>query len=172
MNKISLVAMLFSGLIFAAACGKKNRIPKDLCPVTESIFPQDDTAVIVLPNAFSPNGDGKNDVWRPAFHPAYLSSIEFTVMDLSGRVLYQGNGIHDAWTGSDLLWNGIQKFKVTVKAVSTKGNVMEGCSDIYAYFCTPADPPISNSELLFGDQIDHSRPGVFLPTNEQFKNCR
>jgi gliding motility-associated-like protein len=49
-----------------------------------------------LPNTFTPNDDGLNDVF--AF-PKYLSILEFKVFDRFGKVLYEKMGDDPKWDG-------------------------------------------------------------------------
>jgi gliding motility-associated-like protein len=54
---------------------------------------------IVLPNAFSPNGDGMNDTIRPVY--SCVNSIEMFIYDTFGSLIYYENN-------ADLIgWNGI-----------------------------------------------------------------
>jgi len=58
---------------------------------------------IVLPTAFSPNGDGMNDTIRPVY--SCLNSIEMFIYDTFGSLIYYENNVD--LTG----WNGILKGK-------------------------------------------------------------
>ena len=53
---------------------------------------------IFIPNAFSPNGDGVNDVFR--VRGRYLRSIDIQIFDRWGELLYEGSG------GENLNWDG------------------------------------------------------------------
>ncbi len=50
-----------------------------------------------LPNAFSPNGDGKDDVFK--IHTKNLKSLMVTVFDRSGKSIYQWDGLDGGWDG-------------------------------------------------------------------------
>jgi gliding motility-associated-like protein len=52
----------------------------------------------VLPNVFSPDGDGINDFFR-AFKHKYIESVEFNIYNRWGLLLYQTNN-------SDVMWDG------------------------------------------------------------------
>ena len=54
---------------------------------------------IVIPNAFTPNDDGKNDVFR-AIYGSDISHISLSVFDRWGSVLFADNGTHKSWDGS------------------------------------------------------------------------
>ena len=65
----------------------------------EVVF-KEDNAKIILPNAFSPNGDGLNDVFRVP--PVYIKGIvEFNmiVYDRVGTIVYNSKKIDKGWDG-------------------------------------------------------------------------
>ena len=51
-----------------------------------------------LPNAFSPNGDGRNDVFK--INTRNLKSLSVTVFDQSGKLIYKWDGIDGGWDGN------------------------------------------------------------------------
>lgn len=178
MIKINLKPALYSGLmltaLFLSACREKrskhaNNYPNDICPAVASIFPEIDTGVVLIPTAFSPNGDGKNDVWRPVFKN--VTALEIKIIDAAGNLLFRSNGLTDGWEPLNGSKKGMTKYLAWIRATSTMGNVMEKCTYIYSYYCTPQHAPIDNNLLQFGDQLNPNSPGTFLPTMETFKNC-
>ncbi|MEO5583883.1 MAG: gliding motility-associated C-terminal domain-containing protein [Flavobacteriales bacterium] len=72
--------------------------------------PAVDLSSITLPNVVSPNGDGKNDVWRP-FLPtepelditALFDAYQLTVYNRWGQTVYEsGNGGQRSWNARDV----------------------------------------------------------------------
>ncbi len=57
---------------------------------------------IVIPNAFSPNGDGINDTWRVEGLDSYPES-ETNVFNRFGQLVFHSAGYSKAWDGR---WNG------------------------------------------------------------------
>ena len=54
---------------------------------------------IVLPNAFSPNGDGMNDTIRPVY--ACVNNIEMSIYDTFGSLIYYENNLElNGWNGT------------------------------------------------------------------------
>lgn len=53
---------------------------------------------IILPNAFSPNGDGINDVYVPLFS-CYPKNYSLKIFDRYGKELFQTNDFKSAWSG-------------------------------------------------------------------------
>ncbi len=56
-----------------------------------------------LPNAFSPNGDGINDLFIPIRCPRFVRRVEFTVYNRWGKLVYESTD------NIDLEWNGKNK---------------------------------------------------------------
>ena len=54
---------------------------------------------VFIPNAFSPNGDGINDVFHPFAPVGEIQSFEIKIFDRWGNFLYQGS---TEWNGSNL----------------------------------------------------------------------
>lgn len=55
---------------------------------------------LYAPNAFTPNGDGFNDVWRPIWIANPGARLEFTIYDRWGGVLFHGESQDAAWDGT------------------------------------------------------------------------
>lgn len=56
-----------------------------------------------MPNAFSPNGDGKNDCFGIKL-PGLISKFDFTIFDRWGKIMFHTNNINDCWDGT---FNGV-----------------------------------------------------------------
>ncbi len=52
---------------------------------------------IFFPNAFTPNGDGTNDIFKGV--GAFIAKIEFTVLNSWGEVLYYTENYNEGWNG-------------------------------------------------------------------------
>ena len=76
-------------------------------------------AHVYFPNAFTPNGDGINDVFQAVGHE--LNEAEFTVFDRWGAALFNSMNLNDAWDGSLMDGNaaptGVYVIKYSVKGV-------------------------------------------------------
>ena len=95
--------------------------PVTLEPETASIV-QEET--IVLPNIFTPNGDGKNDEFS-----IDLSSYEFTdfslvILDMKNQLVFKSNNPQENWNGKkvdgDVCPTGTYIYYLTGKTVSGK----------------------------------------------------
>jgi gliding motility-associated-like protein len=54
---------------------------------------------IWAPNAFSPNGDDLNEIFRPIIQNFILSSFNFYIYDRWGKLVYQSDNYYSGWDG-------------------------------------------------------------------------
>ena len=54
---------------------------------------------VFIPNAFSPNSDGLNDLFYPFVSFAGLNNYEFIIFDRWGQLVYETDHPHDPWDG-------------------------------------------------------------------------
>ncbi len=54
----------------------------------------------LIPNAISPNGDGKNDIWRLDFINAYYPNAEIEIYNRWGELIFRSEGYSNAWDGT------------------------------------------------------------------------
>ncbi|RAK02961.1 gliding motility-associated-like protein [Larkinella arboricola] len=84
-----------------------NRVCKDNCPF------------FGMPNVFTPNGDGKNDVFQPLRCPRFVESAELTIINRWGMKVYENSGEGLRWDGKTNreqdLPGGIYFYQVRVK---------------------------------------------------------
>lgn len=64
--------------------------------ITRTIFVSD-TAGLVMPNVFSPNGDGINDYFQPIAHN--VNHFYCAVYDRWGKIVYEFQSTNDKWNG-------------------------------------------------------------------------
>ena len=71
------------------------------CKVSESMVVTDSTCpeYVYLPSAFTPNNDGRNDIFRPIFAGA-ASEFRFAVYDRWGRVMFETTTPYAGWDGT------------------------------------------------------------------------
>ncbi|XWW46240.1 gliding motility-associated C-terminal domain-containing protein [Fibrella sp. USSR17] len=84
-----------------------NQVCKDICPY------------LVLPNVFTPNGDGKNDVFQPLDCPRFVESVGFVVYNRWGAKVYESAGPVVSWPGTTQngspLPGGVYYYEATVR---------------------------------------------------------
>ncbi len=53
---------------------------------------------IRIPDAFMPNGDGKNDIFKPSIYES-ISEYDFTIFNRWGEKIFQSKNIEEGWDG-------------------------------------------------------------------------
>lgn len=71
---------------------------KNGCIATDSINISEDFFRITMPNVFTPNNDGINDFFKPAFSQQPVSYL-LQIFDRNGRLLFQSEQIDIGWDG-------------------------------------------------------------------------
>ena len=85
--------------------------------------------VIYIPNAFTPNGDGNNDVWLPIINNYGDEFFEVLVYSRWGELIFKSNDPHVGWNGTHngkLLETGVFTYKITYGDVFNKKYVKTG----------------------------------------------
>lgn len=83
---------------------------------------------VFLPNAFSPNGDGQNDVMQ-LFTNCPVTEIKTTIYDRWGNLISQGQNAEQIWDGTSrqiALTEGIYIIMVNYQLLSESGGIQNG----------------------------------------------
>jgi len=91
----STIPILNPGLYTLQVTDSNGCMGTDSISITDSTCPQ----YVYLPNAFTPNGDGKNDIFRPVFAGA-ASTFRFAVYDRWGRAVFVTTTPGAGWDGT------------------------------------------------------------------------
>lgn len=79
---------------------------------------QDNCEYYELPNVLTPNGDGKNDEFRPYPEPRFVNTLDFSVFNRWGERVFFTNDINLNWDGSNnegtKLADGIYYYEATI----------------------------------------------------------
>jgi len=74
------------------------RVSRDSCAVQDTAFVHPCSGGIYFPGAFTPNGDGLNDYFRPIGPP--LSAFRLTIYDRWGQEVCTTNNAETGWDGN------------------------------------------------------------------------
>lgn len=175
-----IVAIIYvTSAVFLASCmkGHNNNIVKTTADTCTNVYlaKENDSVLVCLPTAFTPNGDGKNDVYAPI--GIYLDSFRSFQMSVyaSDTLVYQSTCIDSGWNGTDLNKKKCTgyKYDVRVNVKYPSGKTYSNCTYV---FLIPANPingciqAFSNDTLLykFADQFNDTTGQVVYPTSELF----
>ena len=70
------------------------------CTTTDSVMMLYAFVPLTMPNAFTPDGDGLNDVFRPVTLPEKISSFSMYIYDRWGKQVFFTNDVTHGWDGT------------------------------------------------------------------------
>jgi gliding motility-associated-like protein len=85
---------------------------------------------LLIPSGFTPNGDGRNDVFK-VINASFQRLIEFRVFNRWGQEIFSTTNIYDGWDGT---WKGVQQpignYQYLIRVAYPDGNVETYKGDI------------------------------------------
>ncbi|MBS1644966.1 MAG: gliding motility-associated C-terminal domain-containing protein [Bacteroidetes bacterium] len=152
--KYLIIIVCFSML---SAC-KKELVGGAACYLGKQayVFNQGGTK-FALPNAFTPNGDGRNDYFRP-IASTNLTSFSMTIMDNDGNVVFRTiDRYTQGWDGRNsgyMLASG--KYGVNFQFVTTNGDRVNQnyCIALLSYNTSNCIPRDLGDQYFFENQYD------------------
>jgi gliding motility-associated-like protein len=109
----------FAGCYYVTAV---NRYGNESAP--SNLVCKDNCPQFALPNVFTPNGDGRNDVFRPLQCPTFIETVSFRVYNRWGVEVFTTTDININWNGQSNdgkdLAAGQYYYEVVVSFVSVK----------------------------------------------------
>ena len=98
-----------------------------------------------MPNVFTPNGDGINDIFM-AFADTNIVEIKnFRIIDVKGNLLFfnssgqPNNPSSSAWSASDIFYIGRFKYKFTAVSKDGTSSDIAGTACCFPYESDPKD---------------------------------
>lgn len=79
-----------------------------------------------IPNSFTPNGDGINDIWRPIGNTLDIQDYELTILDRWGNQVFSTRDYEEGWNGTQggdseyLLEASVYTYLVKVSSATTE----------------------------------------------------
>lgn len=123
-----------------------------------------DNAKIYMPNAFTPNSDGLNDISRP--FTQNVTAITFTIYDGNNNVVFTTTTPGQGWatTASPNTWS---TYYYKIQVTTASGHHIGKCGELYKLTCFPGSIP--KSSLYFEDQLTFG--GFTVVTAESMGTC-
>ena len=163
MIKVFLYCLI--GLIVLASCKKTgDNVTIHCANLVNDVIPPGDPGQVYVANAFTPNGDGLNDLFRPI--AVQISSIKVKVYDGNSNLVFQTEQIGAGWNpGFSQTSN--TKYYYRVEAVTMNNNRIGLCGEADALVCFPRTGGSNN--FKFEDQLTPF--GFTGVTAESLLNC-
>ncbi|CAN5879815.1 hypothetical protein BH11BAC4_BH11BAC4_24200 [soil metagenome] len=161
MKQFTAICLLI--LVLTSCTKKDNSISHTNCDgVLTDTSGTGDTARIYMPNAFTPNNDGLNDIIKP--FTKSIQSINFIVYDGNNNEVFSTNQSGTGWPGLSTANSGsIYYYKI--KTVTLQNHHIDKCGAFLQLSCLPPKTP----DLYFEDQITAN--GFTAVTGESLPNC-
>ena len=121
--------------------------------------------IIYVPNAFTPNGDGLNDVFKSVCQN--VSNYNLTIKDAFGFTLFTTTNPDDGWDGKNKSGATVQDYyNCSISLKDGNGNNFSYTLTITSYQYQDGCLTKNCSHCRFGDQID-PKLGFIYPTQEK-----
>jgi gliding motility-associated-like protein len=152
-------------------CKKKpeNNATCTSCSSTPVTHPLDSSGVLYfVPTAFTPNGDGENEVFWIVYKNLDTNSSKVTIWDINGTEVFAGK-ITQRWGGKDL--NGVKcpagQYSVYLEFKTLSGATINTCTCVNILTYTNGCIKTNGVTYYFVDQVNTATPDGFVyPTNE------
>ena len=120
-------------------------------------------SIMIVPNAFTPNGDGLND--RFGAVGSNFSKFSMTIKDYTGTLLFADSSIVIWWDGKNTAGKIVGgHYKANISFKNAGGSVITRAIDIMLY----ADSITNGGACKFGDMINPTQ-GFIYNTTEKVK---
>ena len=165
---LSMKAAVLAALaINFSNCSKSGTGPNE-CGLRENMpaYTGNDSSAFFFPTAFTPNGDGINDVFKCFGYQ--LQAYSITVFNGLGKKLFESDDINSGWNGThkgSKVKDG--KYRAEVTMVRGDGNSYSGEFDFLLISSECISKKKYPCSLWFGDQIN-SRIGRIYQSAEKF----
>lgn len=132
--------------------------------LTTDTLGTNDNAKIYMPNAFTPNADGLNDISRP--FTQNVTAISFTIYDGANNVVFTTTTLSQGWStsASPDTWS---TYYYKIQVTTAGGHHIGKCGVLYKLRCFPVSIPVSS--LYFEDQL--TAGGFTGVTSESMGTC-
>ena len=166
------ISLFLALLILAVFSGCKKDQQLSTTPVTihcdglvNDVLPAGDNGGVFVANAFSANGDGMNDGFKPILQD--IKSISIRIFDSTSTQVYQTSQMNDTWF-ADLAGKKFKKFYYRIEAITLMDKRIGKCGEVYALSCYPAG--MNKNSFTFTDQFNGG--GFSGTTNETLVDCQ
>lgn len=68
--------------------------------VVKEIFVREEPRRILVPNAFTPNDDNINDIFKPVINDRNIQNYKFQIFNRWGQLIFETNDLDEGWDGS------------------------------------------------------------------------
>ncbi|MBA3827849.1 MAG: gliding motility-associated C-terminal domain-containing protein [Taibaiella sp.] len=151
----NLILFYISALLLLASCHTTTVSPTR-CSDPKKISDGDSVSIYVLPTAFTPNGDGRNDIYRLVGLHLHLDSSKLVIWDSLGLPVFNGSA-KSGWDGTrtDGSKAAPGNYRVAARIVKENGTAIDVCSQVTILVYSENGCIVGNpNDYILEDQID------------------
>ena len=163
MRKQPFILTCIIALLFLSCSKEDEKVDIHCENLVNEPLPVGDPGMVFVANAFTPNNDGMNDLFRPM--AIQINSISIKVFDKNSTLVFETNQIGAGWTPGPITAN--QTYYYRVEAVTVNNTKIGMCGELSALICFPAN--VNKSNYKFEDQL--TPLGFTGVTNENLATC-
>jgi gliding motility-associated-like protein len=164
MSRPAIILILICSFAFSQC--KKNDAPRIThCDNLVNDPKVNDGSFVAVPNAFTPNGDGLNDQYKPIANK--ISKLTLTIFDSKNNIAFSTQNMNEGWNPGPILQSGT-KFYYRVEAEAQSGRRIGVCGELLYLSCIPKNFNIAT--LNFQDEAD-AFGNFTTPTAEPNTTC-
>jgi len=150
--------LISSIILFALGCGKDDEDNKlvPLCTNSSFLNMYNENNSYILPNAFTPDGDGRNDGLKLLTTDTNITDFNMTIYDdATNELVFEANNYDSKWFAPNT--NGY-KYSVLISFKGNNDYLIDTCCSIYRIetipgkWCIPVNE--DSSKYVFPDQVD------------------
>jgi gliding motility-associated-like protein len=147
--KSFLPVILIAAIVLLSCSKTSNTVTHINCDglITDTAG-TNDSGRIYMPNAFTPNSDGQNDISRPL--TKNVTSLLYTIYDANNTVVFTTNQLRQGWQ-TTMGNNSFETFYYKIQVVTTSGRHIGTCGELYKLSCFPSNVP--KSSFFFESQL-------------------
>ena len=116
---------------------------------------ESDSVFFYIPTAFTPNGDGKNDLYRPVSKGIKDGSLQITIYDGNGNLIHTITNPLQGWAATDskgkILSSG--NYPVSISYETITGKKTEDCTCVAILAYQGNCIPTNGMQYYFEDQL-------------------
>jgi gliding motility-associated-like protein len=153
-------------LLLASSCNRNNDDEVPLCQISANpYYTYNYGYYLMIPNAFTPNGDGRNDRFRPLGDSTQLTNYRMTIVDRSGSTIFETTSVAGAWDGRNtagiIMSPGRYIAKVSYRKAYNEMVNDNYCISLLSYSGRACIPQSVDGSYYFEDMYD--------PYNQSFR---
>jgi len=113
---------------------------------------------IIIPNAFTPNGDGFNDTFGPTTEG--IKEIKMNINDRNGRLVFSIDSINGQWDGlmqtGEQAPVGVYFYKYNAKGIDNKSYIDQGSVSLFREMIDPTPVQVTPNPVKQNAKLDLS----------------